>query len=202
MIHDLPLLLTISQLFAKPIITQTDVYPNGFIILNKASRKSKKSDKITITKSFTFSLLLLIHSFPMHPFSTPWKHQKTLRFSGGRERVHWEQWAKSGSMSQNLGTYENDSHDNEHLSLMKRRLASAKKKCDQSHKNSSWRGLRMERHNIRLFYRLRRLQGKSFVPTPSPVVKQFCIISANIKSLVHWTLPSFPAQFWQPSLLH
>ena len=29
----------------------------------------------------------------MHPFSTPWKHQKTLRFpmfSGGTERVHWE----------------------------------------------------------------------------------------------------------------
>ena len=24
---------------------------------------------------------LLTHSFPMHPFSTPWKHQKTLRFS-------------------------------------------------------------------------------------------------------------------------
>ena len=25
----------------------------------------------------------------MHPFSTPWKPQKT--FSGGREKVHWEQ---------------------------------------------------------------------------------------------------------------
>ena len=23
----------------------------------------------------------LTHSFPMHPFSTPWKHQKTLKFS-------------------------------------------------------------------------------------------------------------------------
>ena len=23
----------------------------------------------------------LTHSFPMHPFSTPWKRQKTLRFS-------------------------------------------------------------------------------------------------------------------------
>ena len=32
----------------------------------------------------------LTHSFPMHPFSTPWKHQKTVRFSGGRENVHWE----------------------------------------------------------------------------------------------------------------
>ena len=26
-------------------------------------------------------LYTLTHSFPMHPFSTPWKHQKTLRFS-------------------------------------------------------------------------------------------------------------------------
>ena len=32
------------------------------------------------------------HSFPIHSFSTLWKHQKTLRFSdvsGGRERLHW-----------------------------------------------------------------------------------------------------------------
>ena len=27
------------------------------------------------------SVTALTHSFPMHPFSTPWKHQKTLRFS-------------------------------------------------------------------------------------------------------------------------
>ena len=33
----------------------------------------------------------LIHSFPMHPLSTSWNYQKTLRFSGGRESVHWEQ---------------------------------------------------------------------------------------------------------------
>ena len=25
--------------------------------------------------------VLLTHSFPMHPFSTPWKHQKIVRFS-------------------------------------------------------------------------------------------------------------------------
>ena len=33
---------------------------------------------------------LITHSFPILPFSTPWKHQKSLRFSGGRERLHWE----------------------------------------------------------------------------------------------------------------
>ena len=42
----------------------------------------------------------LTHFFPMHSFSTPWE-QKTsgfLMFSGGRERVHWEQmgWIEDG----------------------------------------------------------------------------------------------------------
>ena len=46
----------------------------------------------------------ITHSFPVHPFSTPWKHQKTVRFSAaflggggggggvgkGRKRVHLE----------------------------------------------------------------------------------------------------------------
>ena len=35
----------------------------------------------------------LTYLFPMHPFSTSWKHKKTIRFSDvfrGRERVHWE----------------------------------------------------------------------------------------------------------------
>ena len=39
------------------------------------------------------SWVILTHSLPMHPFSTPWKYQKTVRFSDvfrGRERVHWE----------------------------------------------------------------------------------------------------------------
>ena len=42
---------------------------------------------------------LLTHLFPMHPFSTPWKHQKTLSFSDlfrGREKVHWEQVGEGG----------------------------------------------------------------------------------------------------------
>ena len=34
------------------------------------------------TLKFYFGItLLLTHSLPMHPFSTPWKHQKTERFS-------------------------------------------------------------------------------------------------------------------------
>ena len=40
------------------------------------------------------SMVFLTYSFPMHPFSTPWKHQKTLRFfmfsGGSRERMHCE----------------------------------------------------------------------------------------------------------------
>ena len=36
----------------------------------------------------------LNHLFPVHAFSTSWKHQKTVTFSdvlGGRERGHWTQ---------------------------------------------------------------------------------------------------------------
>ena len=50
---------------------------------------------------FFGSLELLTRSFlnqvgltrlsTMHPSSTHWKNQKTLMFTGGRERVHWEQ---------------------------------------------------------------------------------------------------------------
>ena len=42
-------------------------------------------------------VVLLTHLFPMHPSSTPRKHQKTfsfLMFSGDRERVHWKNWVK------------------------------------------------------------------------------------------------------------
>ena len=37
--------------------------------------------------------VLLTRLFPMHPFFTPWKHQKTVQFSDvfrGRKRVHLE----------------------------------------------------------------------------------------------------------------
>ena len=40
-----------------------------------------------------FQKFLLTHLFPMHPFSNPWEHQKTVRSSDvfrGRERLHWE----------------------------------------------------------------------------------------------------------------
>ena len=45
---------------------------------------------------FTFCAVLttLTRSLSAHPFFTPWKHLKTLRFYdvlGGRERVYWEQ---------------------------------------------------------------------------------------------------------------
>ena len=56
----------------------------------------------SILKQYHFAILIhsfsmhLTHSFPMHPFSTPWKHLKTfVMFSGGRERVHWENMGQS-----------------------------------------------------------------------------------------------------------
>ena len=42
-----------------------------------------------------FMISVLTHSFPIDPFSTPWKNQKTLRFPGGREKVHWERMGSS-----------------------------------------------------------------------------------------------------------
>ena len=53
-----------------------------------------------VTKSLWKWILTLTHLFLMHPFSTAWKHQKTVRFlifSGGRERVHWEKvsWCRA-----------------------------------------------------------------------------------------------------------
>ena len=33
----------------------------------------------------------LTNLFPMQPFSTPLKTSENRKFSGGRERVHWEQ---------------------------------------------------------------------------------------------------------------
>ena len=63
---------------------------------------SRRYRKITLGKNrwswcFHYGLSNLfcftswIHLIPMHPFFTPWKHLKTVRFSGGRERVHWDQ---------------------------------------------------------------------------------------------------------------
>ena len=43
---------------------------------------------------FLVRFCVLTHLFPMQHFSTPWKHQKTVRlsiFSGGGKRVYWEQ---------------------------------------------------------------------------------------------------------------
>ena len=44
----------------------------------------EKSQTGTFLSRFNASILYhtnLTHSFPMHPFSTPWKHQKNIRFS-------------------------------------------------------------------------------------------------------------------------
>ena len=48
------------------------------------SAKTKISSKVKITYTTNWPLYNhshLTHSFPIHPFLTPWKHQKTFRFS-------------------------------------------------------------------------------------------------------------------------
>ena len=51
---------------------------------------SKENDGVSITFSAYSVTSELTHLFPMHLFSTPWKHQKTVRFSNvfrGVEKV-------------------------------------------------------------------------------------------------------------------
>ena len=61
------------------------VKPNTHCPCTLLMPKQSHSQDIWIVKCITYS-------FPMHPFSTPLKHQKTLRFT---ERVHWEQMGSS-----------------------------------------------------------------------------------------------------------
>ena len=59
------------------------------IIIPKKKRRRKR---MLAKKYNVVSLFALTYLFPVHPFSTPWKHQKTpgfLMFSRGRERMHW-----------------------------------------------------------------------------------------------------------------
>ena len=45
----------------------------------------------------SFSVTLLTHLFLMHPFSSPWKHQKTVRFSDifrGKRKCTAKKWVK------------------------------------------------------------------------------------------------------------
>ena len=50
--------------------------------------------KHSVCDSFHLMLTILTYLSPMHPFSTPWKHQKPysfLMFSWGRKKMRWEQ---------------------------------------------------------------------------------------------------------------
>ena len=44
---------------------------------NDINKDNSNINKITLMYDISF---LLTHFFPMHTFSTPWKHQKTWRF--------------------------------------------------------------------------------------------------------------------------
>ena len=46
---------------------------------------------------FTGSFLLLTHSFPVHFFSTPWKHQKIWCFQGVEKGCIENEWVKNVS---------------------------------------------------------------------------------------------------------
>ena len=67
---------------------------NTFHSVNNWLKAGKKLYHRSLTGTLT-------NSFSMHPFSTPWKHQKTWRFSdvfkGYRERLHWEYSRQKGA---------------------------------------------------------------------------------------------------------
>ena len=52
---------------------------------HKPIQVSRSSNFLQITKKLvevlTYAAYYLTHLFPMHPFPTPWKHQKIVRFS-------------------------------------------------------------------------------------------------------------------------
>ena len=56
---------------------------------------------VTITIAIYEKITYLTHLFPVHPFSTPWKHKKTLRCSdgGGEKRCIENKWVKKGNFS-------------------------------------------------------------------------------------------------------
>ena len=54
--------------------------------ISQISTKLLQTFRVTIEKEY-FVTSYLTHSFPMHPFSIPWKHYGFLMFSGVRERV-------------------------------------------------------------------------------------------------------------------
>ena len=74
-----PFLNTLTK--CRPIKTQK-------IIIVRRTVNIRRNHEIQCQRIITLTRL-----FPMHPFSTPWKHQKNLwfsDFSGGKEKVHWE----------------------------------------------------------------------------------------------------------------
>ena len=87
-------------------------FPQGDSFGKKITTVLKKhlSMDALLSKSVDLQSGSLIHLFPMHPFSTPEKLQKTLRFSGCRERGHLEQ---NGLMYQslNINPLSNTTHE-------------------------------------------------------------------------------------------
>ena len=61
-----------------------------FLQIAQDLNKINRITTINILKIHWKVTIILTHSFPMHPFSTPWKTCGFLMFSGGRERLHWE----------------------------------------------------------------------------------------------------------------
>ena len=71
------ILLTLSKyLFARMLLILANVFSDTYRCSSLVFKVLHGRLKVSFMMPG-----LLTHSFPMHPFSTPWKHQKTIRFS-------------------------------------------------------------------------------------------------------------------------
>ena len=90
-------ILDIEKFFLIKLLLTRSIYYRHFWWIQEMMLTHKPGNRLfNPNQSNVFHVMgklivnVFTHSFPMHPFSTPWKHQKAVRFSN----VFWG-WRKS-----------------------------------------------------------------------------------------------------------
>ena len=104
-VRPVPLRIWYPNISFVPYILMSSIFYFNFKALKNFTGSLLKVSIISLHLLISFSLLT--HSFPVHPFSTPWKYQKTVRFlmfSVGRERVYskrmgWKTFSRFSTFS-------------------------------------------------------------------------------------------------------
>ena len=71
---------TESKIFLFKIRPDNWLQTNRILRTDSLYRSTKRNCKLLFSKIQVIVKTLWIYLFPMHPFSTPWKHQKTFQF--------------------------------------------------------------------------------------------------------------------------